>query len=438
MAKPHDPYASLRHAGYRRLLAGNVLSALALEMQSVAVGWELYERTGSAAALGLTGLAQFLPVLVLSLPAGHAADRFNRKRLFIAAQVLLAAASASLAVLSWFAGPVGLIYLSLLANGVGRSFTAPSRWALLAQLVPTADLANAVTWNSSGWQVASLVGPAAGGFAIALTGRATDTYVAAALCCLGCAALVAGTRPGVGGRSGEPMTLDSLLAGVRFVWSSPVILATITLDLFAVLLGGATALLPIYARDILQIGPTGLGWLRAAPSVGAVVMALALAHRPPMRKAGRAMLLSVAGFGVATLVFGLSRDPILSFAMLALTGALDNISIVVRGTLVQLLTPEAMRGRVASVNTIFIVSSNELGAFESGVTAHWFGPVASVVIGGLGTLAVVSGVALRWPQVRRLGVLDATVAQQQLPLGMTSQTESLEVDAAVEGQTTKK
>jgi len=438
MAEPHDPYAALRHAGYRRLLAGNVLSALALEMQSVAVGWELYERTGSAAALGLTGLAQFLPVLLLALPAGHAADRFSRKRLFVGAQALLAAASASLAVLSLRAGPVGLIYLALLANGMGRAFTAPARWALLAQLVPPADLANAVTWNSSGWQVASLVGPAIGGFAIAITGRATDAYVAAALCCVGCATLVAGTRPGPGGRSAEPMTLNSLLAGVRFVWSSPVILATITLDLFAVLLGGATALLPIYARDILEVGPTGLGWLRAAPSVGAVVMALTLAHRPPMRKAGRAMLLSVAGFGVATVVFGLSRNPVLSFAMLALTGALDNISIVVRGTLVQLLTPESMRGRVASVNTIFIVCSNELGAFESGITAHWFGPVASVVIGGLGTLTVVSAVALRWPQVRRLGRLDATIVQQEMPLGMTSQTESLEIDAAAEGQATSK
>jgi hypothetical protein len=234
------------------------------------------------------------------------------------------------------------------------------------------------------------------------------------------------------------MTLDSLLAGVRFVRSSPLILATITLDLFAVLLGGATALLPIYAADILDVGPSGLGWLRAAPSVGAVVMALTLAHRPPMRQAGRAMLLSVAGFGAATVAFGLSRDPVLSFLMLALTGALDNISIVVRGTLVQLLTPEAMRGRVASVNTIFIVSSNELGAFESGITAHWFGPVASVVMGGVGTLVVVGAVALRWPQVRGLGVLDATVAQQEMPLGMTTQTESLEIDAAVEGQVTRK
>ena len=201
------------------------------------------------------------------------------------------------------------------------------------------------------------------------------------------------------------VTFRSLLAGVHFVWTTPLILATITLDLFAVLFGGATALLPIYARDILAIGPTGLGWLRAAPAIGAFVMAMTVAHRPPLQRAGPTMLLSVAGFGVATIVFGFSNYPILSFAMLALTGALDNISMIVRGTLIQLLTPDAMRGRVSAVNTIFIVTSNELGAFESGMVAQAFGPIASAVSGGIGTLVVVAAVAVHWPEVRKLGSL---------------------------------
>jgi hypothetical protein len=196
-----------------------------------------------------------------------------------------------------------------------------------------------------------------------------------------------------------------LLEGVRFVWRTELLLAAITLDLFAVLLGGATALLPIYASDILHIGPAGLGWLRSAPALGAVFMALVLAHRPPLRRAGRALLWSVAGFGAATIGFGLSRDPLLSFVLLALTGALDNVSVVVRGTLMQMLTPDALRGRVSAVNSVFISSSNELGAFESGMTAEWFGPVASVVGGGAGTILVVSAAMLRWPRLLALGSL---------------------------------
>jgi MFS family permease len=227
--------------------------------------------------------------------------------------------------------------------------------------------------------------------------------------------LISTLRPrptaGVKPEAREPHSLDNILAGLRFVWNTPLILATITLDLFAVLLGGATVLLPVYAKDILHVGGTGLGLLRAAPSVGALVMALVIAHRPPLRRAGPALLLSVAGFGLATIGFGVSKDPTLSFTMLALAGAFDNVSIVVRGTLVQLLTPDAMRGRVSAVNTIFIVSSNELGAFESGMTAHWFGTEWSVVGGGIGTLLVVVWVMAKWPQVMRLGPLNNPTGQ---------------------------
>jgi MFS family permease len=405
MPRAHDPYAALRSRDYRRLLLGNMLASVASEMVSVAVGWELYQRTNSAAALGFVGLAQFLPVLLLALPAGHAADRYSRKGLFLAAQVMMALASLGLAGLSFYDGPVLLVYLCLVWTGVSRAFSAPARWALVPMVVPESALGNAITWNSSGWQIASMLGPTLGGLVIAVTGDAAGAYLLAVLGSVGCAVLVAGIRPHSPPRPRESISLQSLLAGIRFVWKTRLILATITLDLFAVLLGGATALLPIYARDILDVGATGLGVLRAAPSLGALVMALILAHRPPLRHAGRTLLVSVAGFGAATIVFGLSENPILSFVMLALTGALDNISVVVRGTLVQILTPDSMRGRVSAVNTIFIVSSNELGAFESGITAELFGTVPSVVGGGIGTILVVLAVALRWPEVLRLGSL---------------------------------
>jgi MFS family permease len=405
MPDAHDPYAALRSGDYRCLLVGSVLASMATEMQRVALGWELYQRTNDAAALGLVGLVQFLPVFVLSLPAGHAADRFSRKGLLAAAQCLMAAASLGLALLSAWQGPIPLVYLCVLGAGVGQAVSSPARWALVPQVVAERDIGNAITWNTSGWQVASMAGPALGGMVMALTGRAVDAYVLAALCALAGAGLLLPVQPRPGRRAAEGISLRSLVAGLRFVWTTNLILATITLDLFAVLLGGAVALLPVYARDILHVGPGGLGWLQAAPSIGAILMAVGLAHRPPLRRAGRALLWSVAGFGAATVVFGLSHNVVLSFVMLALTGALDNISMVVRGTLVQVLTPDEMRGRVSAVNSIFISSSNELGAFESGMTARLFGPVLSVVGGGVGTILVVVGAMLVWPEVLRLGPL---------------------------------
>lgn len=420
----HDPYEALRVPDYRRLLAGNIFGALAMEMQSVAVGWELYLRTDSAAALGYVGLAQFLPALLLALPAGHAADRFSRKRMYLFAQSLMALAAVGLLLLSVRQGPVPLVYLCLIGIGVARACNAPARAALVAQVVGPEALPNAITWNSSGWQIASMVGPALGGVAIAATGQPAWAYGLTALLFLCSMALVSGLRPRPYAQAPQTLTLDSLLAGLRFVFGSRLILATLTLDLFAVLLGGATALLPIFARDLLRIGPTGLGWLRAAPSIGALAMALVLAHRAPMARAGRALLISVAGFGVATIAFGLSRDPLFSFLLLIVAGALDNVSIVVRGTLVQLLTPDAMRGRVSAVNTLFIMSSNELGAFESGITASWWGPVAAVVVGGFGTLAVVAGAMLRWPELLTLGPLHRTLAESTTPRAPASTMES--------------
>jgi MFS family permease len=404
METAHDPYGALRQRDYRRVLAGSVLGTIATQIQTAALDWEIYQRTGSARYLGWVGMVQFLPVLLLALPAGQAADHYSRKGLVVAAQALIGSAALGLTALSYFQGPVELAYACLLMTGVARAFYLPARWALISQVVPGHLLGNAVAWNSSGLQIALAAGPALGGAIIAFVNPAC-AYGLTAACALACALLVVSTRPHQEGRPPLERSLASLLAGARFVWRTKPILATITLDLFAVLFGGATALLAIFAKEILDVGPVGYGWLRAAPALGALVMALSLAHRPPMRRPGIALLFAVAGYGIATIVFGLSESFTLSFLMLALTGALDNISVVVRGTLVQVLTPDAMRGRVSAVNSVFIGSSNELGAYESGETAYWFGPVASVVGGGIGTIVVVVAVMLMWPEVLRLGPL---------------------------------
>jgi MFS family permease len=405
MAEAHDPYAALRLRDYRLLLTCSTLAGLGSQMQATAVEWELFQRTGRNAMIGYAGLVQFLPVLLLSLPAGQVADRFSRKWIYATTLALTAGGSLGLAALSFFEGPIPLIYVCLLLTGMCRAFSAPARGALVPLVVPLHHLANAVTWNSSAWQIASTVGPLLGGLVIYLTGGAGTAYLVAAGCVGTCVGLIMLTRPRPQEPSGEPRSVAALLAGAKFIWRTKLILAALTLDLFAVLFGGATALLPAYQKDILHTSDFGYGCLRAAPGIGALVMAFALARLGPLRRAGPTLLWAVGGFGAATIVFGLSRDPVLSFVMLALTGALDNISVVVRGTLVQVLTPDPMRGRVSAVNAVFIDSSNRLGDFESGMTAEWFGPVASVVGGGVGTILVVLAVMARWPQILRLGEL---------------------------------
>jgi MFS family permease len=343
---------------------------------------------------------QFLPVLCLALPAGYAADRWNRKYLLMGALTIMVSTSTGLATVSHFEMPLGLVYVLLVIAGIGRAFSIPARWALLPQVVPTSLLNNAVTWNSSGWQLATIGGPALGGWVLAYFPPA-DAYLITAGCMTTSLSLISTIAPRPMHPTDSTGPVLAWWAGAHFIWNHRPILATITIDLFAVLLGGATALLPIFAIA-LEVGPEGLGWLRAGPSVGALVMALTLAHRPPLARPGRALFAAVAGFGAATILFGLSQDFWLSWCALALTGAFDNISVVVRGTLVQTLTPDALRGRVAAVNAIFISSSNELGAFESGLVASWVGAVASVVIGGVGTLVVVVSALAKWPEMLRL------------------------------------
>jgi len=405
----HDAYAALRQRDYLCLISGGVLSSIGLGIQTVAVGWEVYQRTDSALLLGLTGLAQFLPILLLALPAGQAADRYSRKHLYQGAQLLGAGASLALMGCSIVQASVWLELLCLLFIGMSRALTAPPRASLLPLVVPLPVLPNAVAWNTTGWQFASIAGPALGGLLVARF-PPWVAYAVTAGCSLGCVLLLTPIRPAAQpARLPTGRTLEGLLEGLRFVWRTKIMLAAITLDLFAVLLGGAVALLPIFAADIIDSSPlkpeVALGWLRAAPAVGALVMAVTLAHLPPLRRPGVAMLLAVAGFGVATIGFGLSRSFTLSFVLLLLTGALDNISVVVRHTLMQVLAPDEMRGRVAAVNTVFISSSNELGEFESGLTAAWWGPVWSVVVGGIGTVVVVLLVVARWPELLKLAPL---------------------------------
>lgn len=397
-----DPYAALRFRDYRLFALGNWASIMGQQMLSVAIGWELYERTHSALALGLVGLVQVLPVIFLALLAGQVADQFDRRMIVLITQGVLALCSIGLAVISYEQGLVLLIYLCLFVIGTARAFNNPARAALLPQLVPKEIFSNAVTWNSSGFQLAAMLGPALAGLLIAVQKSATWVYIFCALSALiffGCIFLIKGRQAK---RSTEPVTLKSLAAGFSFVWQTKIILAALTLDLFAVLLGGATTLLPIYAKDILHVGPDGLGWLRAAPAIGAFIMALTITYLPTMSQAGKTLLWAVGGFGAATIGFGLSQSFWLSLLMLVLIGALDSISVVVRQTLVQLRTPDEMRGRVSAVNGMFISTSNELGGFESGLAASLFGPVLAVVGGGIGTIAVVIAVAIIWPEIRKL------------------------------------
>jgi len=373
------------------------------QMFLVAIGWELYERTNSALALGLVGLVQVVPAIFLSLPGGDLADRVNRKTIMIITLFSLAAGSVGLTALSITRGPLLLIYGCLLLMGAAAAFYNPASIALVSQTVPENAYTSAATWDSSSWQLASVVGPGLGGLLIAVLHSAAPIYLLNAGAALIFATLLIFMRLArQSGERAEGTALHSLLEGITFLGKTQVLLAAITLDLFAVLLGGATTLLPIFARDILQVGPTGLGWLRAAPSIGAICITLGLAYLPPFTRAGRTLLLAVAGFGVATIIFGLSRSFWLSLVMLFALGGFDNISVVIRSTLLLTRTPGVMRGRIAAVNSLFIVASNQLGGFESGVTAQFFGPTISVVAGGIGTILVVLLVAWLWPDMRRL------------------------------------
>ena len=404
----------------RAYAVGRIAAVFGAQMLDVAVGWQLYERTGSAFSLGLVGLVQVVPVVLLALPAGAVADRFDRRKITMLAQTGLALCALGLGLVSWMHGPTWAIYALLFGTGLSGTFSRPAAASLLAQIVPPEHFVNANAWLSSGFQLGATAGPALGGLLIAATGGATTIFfvdAAAALVFVGAlASLPRSVREAQAARAHASASAQrapagteadqGLAAGVRFVFRTKMLLAPITLDLFAVLLGGATALLPIYAKDILHVGPTGLGWLRSAPSVGALCAALLQTRIGRFNHTGRVLLGCVTIYGLATIGFGLSTSFPLSLLCLALLGGFDNVSAVIRSTLEQVVTPDHLRGRVAAIHWVFIGLSNEMGEFESGVAAWLFGPLAAVVGGGIGTLLVVALVMKLWPEVGRLGKIE--------------------------------
>jgi MFS family permease len=395
----------LRNRNVFLFLAARFCSAMAVMMFSVAVGWQVYALTGSAFALGMVGLAQFLPAFLLTLPGGLAADRFDRRTLLLASYGLDILVGVALLALQRSPSEVW-IFAVIAFVGVGRAFMAPANGSLLPLLVGPEAFPRAVAWNSTVFQIATIAGPALGGILYAL-GPWLVYGIATALLISGFV-FIANMR-GQWKVRNSSAGWSGLLEGVRFVFAKRAILGAISLDLFAVLFGGATALLPIFARDILATGPWGLGILRSSPAVGAALMALWLAHYPIRGRAGRRMFACVAVFGACTIAFALSRNFWLSIVTLIILGGVDMVSVIIRGTLVQVSTPDAMRGRVSAVNMLFIGASNELGEFESGVTAAWFGTVPATVLGGLGTLVVVSLWWRLFPTLRRADRLENAV-----------------------------
>lgn len=398
-----DTYAVLRFRDFRLLVFANFLASLAQAMISVTVGWELYQRTGSALALGLVGLVQVVPNVLVSLPAGQYVDRTDQQRVAVLATTLVSAAAAGLAIVSFVDGPWWLIYVCLFLIGIARAFRSPTQGALLAAIIPPRHFSDAAAWSSSASQTASILGPALGGLGVALAGAPGPVYTASVIM-LGIGAVALSLlNPRPIERSVEKLSINSLLSGVRFLYRTKVLFAGMMLDMVGVLFGGAMALLPIFAEDVLHVGSTGLGFLRAAPAIGAVLTSLAVAHRGAFRRAGPTLLLTVVGFGAATVLFGASRSMALSLLALALVGAFDSISMVIRHTMTLTYTPDHMRGRVGAVNYVFIGMSNEFGDFFSGALAALVGATAAVVLGGFGTLAVVPIAAWLWPEIRRLG-----------------------------------
>lgn len=405
----HDPYAVLRVKDFRAFSLMRLFATLGIQVQSVVVAWQVYDLTHDPLSLGLIGLSEAIPAIAVALYAGHLADRTVRKKIIVPALLMLLLCSLALFTLTMtrrlaLFGAVP-IYIIFFIVGLTRGFLTPSTFGLLSQIIPRNLYASAATWNSVVWQSASVIGPAFGGVIFGFYGAGISYLVDIVLIAIALGfALWVSARPAPVRQAGESV-LESLTAGIRFVFSNQIVLSAISLDLFAVLFGGAVAMLPFFASEILTTGPQGLGLLRAAPALGAGLMAVALTFRPVGKHAGRKLLYAVAGFGVCMILFGLSRNFYLSLVILAASGAFDSVSVVIRSTLLQLFTPDHLKGRVASVNSMFIGSSNEIGAFESGVVARLMGVVPSVVFGGAMTLAVVGVAAFRAPQLRRLNRL---------------------------------
>ena len=410
MAERHDPYISLRNPNFRWYVASLVALTLGTQIQATVVAWQVYALTKDPLSLGLVGLAEALPFVGAALYAGHIADRHNRKLLSLIAVAVQIGCGIALLVLTIYSarfltGGVWPIYVVVGVSGLTRSFFQPARTALGAEIVPRETYANAVTWRSSLWQFAAVVGPASGGVIYGFSGPQLAYLVESVVCV---AALVLFARIAYSRQPGVPdqgSIGESLTTGIRFLMTQPVLLGAQLLDLFSVLFGGAPALLPIFAAEILHVGPHGLGIMRAAPAAGAVLVSVLLIHRR-IRKAGRMLFLCVGAFGLCWILFALSRSFWLSLALLVISGMVDNVSVIIRSTLLTLRTPQHMLGRVSAVNQIFIGSSNEIGSFESGVAAKLLGTVRSVIFGGMVTLGVVGVTAWKIPPLRKLEELD--------------------------------
>jgi MFS family permease len=404
----HDSYAALRHREFRWFIISLFAMVVGSQLQAVVVGWQVYDLTHDPLSLDLIGLAEALPFIAIALPAGYLADRRNRRLISAAMLFVLACCSASLLTLSAVPGLLARtgpapVYLTIFVSGVTRGVLQPSRQALSAEIIPRWMYQNAIAWRSSTWQIASVIGPAIGGLLYGFAGPVVSYAVAGLLMLVALGGFLTVRYTPEPRDARDATMVAELMTGLRFVWHERAILGALSLDLFSVFLGGAEALLPVFASEILRVGPQGLGLLRAAPAAGAVTMGIFLAHRPPFRRAGPTMLVAVAVFALAIVGFGLSRSFSLSLALLALSGMADNVSVVIRSTLIQMLTPPQMLGRVAAVNSIFIGSSNELGAFESGVAARLLGAVPAVVLGGSAALAVVGLTSRLVPRLRTLG-----------------------------------
>ncbi|QIO49856.1 MFS transporter [Rhizobium leguminosarum bv. trifolii] len=401
-----DRFAAFRHSSYTRFFFARFLLSFSQQIVSVAVGWQMYDQTGSAIYLGLIGLVQFLPSLLLILVTGSVADRYNRRAIAALCSLVSSLCTLALLVMTLMGSFTPLpVFAVLLIFGIERAFMSPAVQSLAPNLVPEQALSNAIAWNSSSWQLAAITGPVLGGLLYGVSAPTAYT-VAVIFSVLGAALLYMIPKP-VQKTTGETKSWAMILGGFSFIRAEKVVLGAISLDLFAVLLGGATALMPIFARDILTLGPWGLGLLRAAPGLGAIVMAIFLAAYPLRHRAGIYMFIGVALFGVGTIIFGISTNTEVSIAALALMGAADMVSVYVRESLIALWTPDQLRGRVNAVNMVFVGASNELGEFRAGTMAALFGAVPAVVIGGIGTIVVAAIWASSFPKLRGIDTLDA-------------------------------
>jgi MFS family permease len=406
-----NPYAALAIPNFRRYIVGLLAFTMAIQIQGTVVGWQIYELTHDKLALGLIGLAEAIPFIGMSLYAGHVADKHDRRRIALTALTALIACSVALLLLPLFLSHAPqtvtrAIYAVIVVSGFARAFLQPARQALGAEIEPRELYGNAITWRSGSWQLAAVIGPALGGVLYAAGGAPLAYAVDVTLTVVGFTFIWMVRHRSVLEAHHTEEVMESLKAGVRFVFKERILLGALTLDLFSVLFGGAVALLPVFAAEILHVGPKGLGLLRAAPSIGAVATSFALAHRKPMERAGRTLFSVVALFGVCMILFGASTSFPLSVAVLVVSGAADMVSVFIRSTLIQTVTPVHMMGRVSAVNSVFVGSSNEIGMFESGVTAQWWGTVPSVVLGGVATLGVVAITAWRLPALWNLRRLD--------------------------------